>query len=84
MRWRAGVALQVTVENIRDFVWEIYYYDLRKLNNGKPYFFLNEMNKKDLTTMYSTGFWCRFTVFFFLLYCVTTVTSFYERSSEIV
>ena len=41
--WRAGVALQATVENIRDFVWEIYYWDLRTLNNAKPYFFLNEM-----------------------------------------
>ena len=27
-------------------VWEIYYWDLRTLNNAKPYFFLNEMNKK--------------------------------------
>ena len=25
--WRALVALQATVENIRDFVWEIYYWD---------------------------------------------------------
>ena len=56
--WRAGVALQATVENIRVFVWEIYYWDLRTLNNAKPYFFLNEINKKDLPTMYSTAFWC--------------------------
>ena len=28
------------------------------LNNAKPYFFLNEMNKKDLPAMYSTAFWC--------------------------
>ena len=49
-----GDALQVTVENIRDFVWEIYYWDLRTLNNAKPYFFSNEMNKQDLPTMYST------------------------------
>ena len=40
--WRADVALQATVENIRDFVWEIYYWDLQMLNNAKPYFFLNE------------------------------------------
>ena len=26
------------------------------LNNAKPYFFLNEMNRKDLPTMYSTAF----------------------------
>ena len=61
--WRASVALQATVENIRDFVWEIYYWDLRTLNNAKPYFFLNEMNKKDLPAMYSTAFWCLFVVF---------------------
>ena len=81
-RWRASVALQATVENIRDFVWEIYYWDLRTLNNAKPYFFLNEMNKKDLPAMYSTAFWCLFVVLlFFCLYCVTTVTPFIERSS---
>ena len=28
------------------------------LNNVKPYFFLNEMDKKDLPAMYSTAFWC--------------------------
>ena len=28
------------------------------LNNARPYFFLNEMNKKDLPAMYSTAFWC--------------------------
>ena len=68
---------------MRDFVWEIYYWDLRTLNNAKPYFFLNEMNKKDLPAMYSTAFWCLFVVllfFFFLLYCVTAVTPFIERS----
>ena len=26
------------------------------LNNAKPYFFLNELNKKDLPAMYSTAF----------------------------
>ena len=50
-RWRASVALQATVENIRDFVWEIYYWDLRTLNNTKAYFFLDEMNKKYLPAM---------------------------------
>ena len=42
-RWRTGVALQATVENIRDFVWKIYCWDLRTLNNAKPYFFLNDL-----------------------------------------
>ena len=65
-RWRAGVALQATVENRRDFVWEIYCWDLRTLNNTKPYFLLIEMNKKDLPAMYSTAFWCLFVV---LLFC---------------
>ena len=43
---------------IRDFVWEIKYWDLRTPNNVKPNFSLNEMNKKDLPVMYSTVFWC--------------------------
>ena len=40
------------------------------------------MNKKDLPAVFSTAFWCLFVVllFFFLLYCVTTVTPFIERS----
>ena len=43
--------------------------------NAKPYFFLNEMNKKDLPTMYSTAYWRLFVVLLvFWLYCVTTVT----------
>ena len=51
------------------------------LNNVKPYFFLNEINKIDLPAMYSTAFWCLFVVYcFFRLYCVTTVTPFIERS----
>ena len=44
--------------------------DLRTLNKAKPYFFLNEMNKKDLPAMYSTEFLgsvCRFTGFLALL-----------------
>ena len=53
------------LENIRDFVWEIYYWDLRTLNNAKPYFFLNELNKKDLPAMYSTAFWCLIVVLLF-------------------
>ena len=32
------------------------------LNNAKPYFLLNEMNKKDLPAMYSTVFWCLFVI----------------------
>ena len=43
---------------IRDFVWEIKYWDLQTLNNVKPNFSVNEMNKKDLPVMYSTVFWC--------------------------
>ena len=50
---RAGVAIQATVENIRDLLWEIYHWDLRTPNNVKPYFFLNEMNKKVLPAIYS-------------------------------
>ena len=73
--------LQATVENIRDFVWEIYYWDLQTLNNAKLHFFLNEMNKKDLPVMYSTAFWCLIVVYWvFWLYCVTTVTPFIEWS----
>ena len=54
---------------------------LRRSANAKPYFFLNEMNKKDLPAMYSTAFWCLIVVYwFFCLYCITTVTPFIERS----
>ena len=42
-------------------------------NNVKYYFPFNEMNKNDLPAR-------RFTVFFFGLYCVITVTPFIERS----
>ena len=80
---RAGVALQATVENIRDFVWEIYHWDLRTPNNAKPYFFLNEMNKKVLPAIYSAAVWCLFVVLlFFWLYYVTTVTPFIERKEQ--
>ena len=55
---------------------------LRRSAIAKPYFFLNEMNQKDLPScnlfhivLMSV---CRFTVFW--LYCVTTVTPFIERS----
>ena len=42
------------------------------LNNAKPYFFLNEMNKKVLPATNSTAFWCLFVVLLsFWLYCVT-------------
>ena len=74
------VCYHVVLVNIRDFVWEMYG-DLRTLNNSKPYFFLNEMNKKELPVMYSTAFWWLIVVYwFFWLYCVTTVTPFIERS----
>ena len=53
------------------------------LNNAKPYFFLNEMNKKDLPAVYSTAFWCLFVVLlFFWRYCVTTVTPFIEPQAD--
>ena len=48
-------------------VWEIYYWDLRTLNNAKPYFFLNEMNKKVLSAIYSAAVWCLFVVLLFFL-----------------
>ena len=54
---------------------------LRRSANAKPYFFLNEMNKKVLPAIYSAAVWCLFVVLlFFWLYCVTTVTPFTERS----
>ena len=57
--------------------------DLRTLNNAKPYFFLNEMNKKVLPAIYSAAVWCLFVVLlFFWPYCVTTVTAFIERSES--
>ena len=42
-------------------------FTLRTLNNAKPYFFLNEMNTKDLPAMYSTAFWCLFVILLFFL-----------------
>ena len=39
------------------------------LNNAKPYFFLNEMNKKDLLAMHSTAFWCLIVVYCFFFFC---------------
>ena len=51
------------------------------LNNAKPYFFLSEINKKDLPAEYSTAIWCLFVVLLvFWLYCITTVTPFIEQS----
>ena len=35
------------------------------LNKAKPYFFLNEMNKKDLPATYSTAFWCLIVIYCF-------------------
>ena len=53
---------------IRDFVWEIKYWDLRTLNNVKSNLSFNEINKKDLPAIYSTVFRCLLSVllFFFL------------------
>ena len=66
---------------LRDFVWELYYWDLRTLNNAKPFFFLNEMNKKELPAIYSTAFWFLIVVLLvFWLYCITTFTPFIEWS----
>ena len=53
------------------------------LNHAKPYFFLYEMNKKDLPAMYSTVFWCRFFVLLvFWLYCVTAVAPFIIKTKS--
>ena len=56
-RWRAGVALHATIEGIRDFVWEMYYWDLRTLNNAKPYFLvelaLAERDSKNAVVSFS-------------------------------
>ena len=55
------------------------------LNNAKPYFFLNEMNKKDLPAMYSTAFWCLFVVllfFFFFLALLRNHCYFFHRTSQ--
>ena len=38
---------------------------MRTLNNAKPYFFFNEMNKEDLPAMYSTAFWCLIVVYWY-------------------
>ena len=60
---------------IRDFVWEIKYWDLRTLNNIKSNFSFNEINKKDTCDIFHcvSVSACRFTVclFFFWLYCIT-------------
>ena len=66
---------------IRDFVWEIKYWDLRTQNNVKSNLSFNEINKKDLPAIYSTVFRCLlFVLLFFLgVYCITTVTPFIRR-----
>ena len=64
----------------RETLYEKYITEIcKRLNNAKTYFFLNEMNKKDLPAiscaMYFTAFWCLFVVLLvFWLYCVTSVT----------
>ena len=57
-------------------------FTLRTLNNAKPYFFLNEMNTKDLPAMYSTAFWCPFVVllFFFLALLRNRCYSFHRTN----
>ena len=37
------------------------------LRYAKPYFFLNEINKKDLPAMHSTAFWCLIAVYYFFV-----------------
>ena len=46
--------------------------------NAKPYFFLNEMNKKDLPVEYSTAFWRLFVV----LLVLALLRNHYERSNS--
>ena len=69
---------------IRDFVWRIQCWDLRTLNNVKSNFSFNEVSKKKLPAIHSTVFRCLLVVklffFFFLPYCITTVTPFIRRS----
>ena len=66
---------------IWDFVWEIKYWDLRTLNNVRSNFSFNEINKKDCDIFHRVSVSaCRFTVCFFWLYCITTVTPFIRRS----
>ena len=50
------------------------------LNNTKPYFFLNEMNKKELPAMYSTAFRCLIVVYCFFFGFI--VTPFIERKQK--
>ena len=64
---------------LRDFVREIYYWDLRTLNNAKPYFFLNEMNK-----MYSTAFWCLLSFYCFLALLRNRCYSFHRTKWRLV
>ena len=54
------------------------------VNNIKSNFSFNETNTKDLPVMYSTVFCvCSlFYCFFFLLYCITTVTPVIRRSAS--
>ena len=54
--------------------------DFGNKSSDKPYFFLNEMNEKDLPAMYSTAFWCLFVVllFFFLALLRNRCYSFLE------
>ena len=80
---RAGVALQTAVENMRLCMRNIL---LRSANanNAKPYFFLNEMNKKDLPAEYSTAFWCLFVVLLVFLALLRNHCYFFHRTKSLI
>ena len=48
-------------------------------NNAKPYFFLNEMNTKDLPAMYSTAFWYLFVILLVFLALLGNHCYFFHR-----
>ena len=65
-RWRVTFLLDAAVScsrrplKIRDFVWEVKYWDLRMLNNVKSNLIFPSIKliKKDFPALYSTAFWC--------------------------
>ena len=72
---------------IRDFVWEIKYWDLRTQNNVKSNFSFNEINKKatrDIFHCVSVSA-CLFTVLFFLaFYCITDCYSLHKTKTSLL